>query len=156
MQYSMVMFFFLVFDRKYPFSANLVQKVKIISLSWNLVGRLIRICRIQRYCSLFWFFSGNTLFGHIWSKISKLSIEAKKFSVVVPIVPVFEWKYPFWANLDQKVKIVSLMLNWLASIVFSYPTFIKNSIIKFLRWHILRFDISYKRGKPFFPVSWSY
>ena len=29
---------------------------------------------------------------------------------------VFEWKYPFWANLVQKVKIVSLRLNLVASI----------------------------------------
>ena len=80
MQYSMVIFFFcfffvvffFVFDRKYPFWANLVQKVKIISLSWNLVARLIRTCRIQRCCSLFWFLSGNTLFGQIWPKKSKL------------------------------------------------------------------------------------
>ena len=31
MQNSMVMFIFFVFDWKYPFEANLVQKVKIIS-----------------------------------------------------------------------------------------------------------------------------
>ena len=33
-----------VFDWKYPFSINLVQKLKIVSL--NLVLRLIQICRI--------------------------------------------------------------------------------------------------------------
>ena len=44
-----------VFDRKHPFWANLVQKVKIVSLSWNLVPRLIRICRIQWCCSVFLF-----------------------------------------------------------------------------------------------------
>ena len=73
MQNSMVMFIFFVFDWKYPFWANLVQKVKIISWSWNLVARLIRICRIQWCCSLFLFLSGNTLFGQIWFKKSKLS-----------------------------------------------------------------------------------
>ena len=69
---SMIIFTFSVFDRKYPFWANLVQKVKIISLSWNLVPRLIRICKIQWWCSLFLFLTGNTLFGTIWSKKSKL------------------------------------------------------------------------------------
>ena len=37
------MFTFSVFDREYPFYTNLVRKVKIISLSWNLVPTLIRI-----------------------------------------------------------------------------------------------------------------
>ena len=44
-QKSMAMFTFYVFDRKYPFLANLVQNVKIISLSWNLVASLIQICK---------------------------------------------------------------------------------------------------------------
>ena len=46
MQNSMVMFIFFVFDWKYPFWANLVQKVKIISLSWNLVPTVIQLCRV--------------------------------------------------------------------------------------------------------------
>ena len=74
MQNSMVMFIFLVFAWKYPFWANLVQKIKIVTLSLNLVPTLIRTCRIQWWCSFFWFLSGNTLFGQIWSKKSKLSL----------------------------------------------------------------------------------
>ena len=42
---------FSVFDRKFPFWVNLVQKIKFVCLSWNLVPRLIRISRIQ-----WWFF----------------------------------------------------------------------------------------------------
>ena len=71
---SMMLFTFFVFDRKYPFLANLVQKVKIMSWSWNLVARLIRICRIQWCCLFYFFLSGNTLFGQIWSKKSQLSL----------------------------------------------------------------------------------
>ena len=56
MQNSMVMFILSVFDWKYPFWANLVQKIKIISWSWNLVTRLIRICRIHWCCSFFFSF----------------------------------------------------------------------------------------------------
>ena len=63
-----------VFDWKCPFWANLVQKVKLICLSWNLVPTLIRTCRIQWWCSFFLFLIGNTLFGQIWSKKSKLSL----------------------------------------------------------------------------------
>ena len=43
---------FSVFDLKYPFWANLVQKSKIVSLSWNSVQILIIwICRIWRWFS---------------------------------------------------------------------------------------------------------
>ena len=71
---SVVMFTFSVLYWKYPFRANLVQKVKIFSLSWNLVASLIWICKIQWCCWLFPFSTGNTLFGQIWSKKSKLSV----------------------------------------------------------------------------------
>ena len=46
---------FFVSDRKYPFWENLVQNIKIVILSWNLIPRLIWICRIQWWCSLFYF-----------------------------------------------------------------------------------------------------
>ena len=38
---------FSIWDHKYPFWANLVQKIKIVSLIWNLAPSLIGICRIQ-------------------------------------------------------------------------------------------------------------
>ena len=72
MQNSMMMFTFLLFDRKSFFCANLVEKVKISSLSWNLVLRLIRICRIRWWSSLFLFLTGNTLFGQIRPKKIKI------------------------------------------------------------------------------------
>ena len=59
----MALFTFSALDRKYPFWANLVQKIKIVSLSLNLVPKLIRICRIQWCCSFFLFYIANTLFG---------------------------------------------------------------------------------------------
>ena len=48
---------FSVFGRKIPFWANLVKKkkkIKIVYLSWDLVPKLIRICKIQ-WRSLFIF-----------------------------------------------------------------------------------------------------
>ena len=77
MQNSMVMFIVFVFDRKYPFLANLVQKVKIISWNWNLVPTLIWICLIQCWCSIFLFLIGNMLFGQICSKKLKLSVQGE-------------------------------------------------------------------------------
>ena len=45
-QNSMVLFTFFALDREYTFWADLVQKIKTVSLSWNLVPRLVRICKI--------------------------------------------------------------------------------------------------------------
>ena len=47
MQNSMMMFAFSIFNQKYLFVANMVQKIKIVSLNSNLGPKLIRICRIQ-------------------------------------------------------------------------------------------------------------
>ena len=44
-----------IFDWKYLFWVNLVQKLKIISLTWKFVTRIIQICRIPWWCSLFLF-----------------------------------------------------------------------------------------------------
>ena len=44
MQNSVMLFTFFVFGQKNAFCASLVQNVKIISLSWNLVPKLIKIC----------------------------------------------------------------------------------------------------------------
>ena len=55
MQNSVVLFTFSFLVRKHPLWANLVQKIKIVCLSWNLVLRLIWIFRIQSWCSGFLF-----------------------------------------------------------------------------------------------------
>ena len=74
MQNSMLMFTLSTLDRKYHFLENLVQEIKIVSLSWNLIPRLIRICRIQRWCSFFLFQTENILSKEICSKKSKLLV----------------------------------------------------------------------------------
>ena len=88
-QNSMVMFTFFVFDRKYLSWANF-PKFKIACLQWNLVSRLgeiwskkmrkffslsqnmvpglIRICKIQWWCSVLLFLTKSILFRQIWSK----------------------------------------------------------------------------------------
>ena len=38
---------FSVLDLKYPSRANLVQNIKTVSLSCNLVPRLFRMCKMQ-------------------------------------------------------------------------------------------------------------
>ena len=44
---------FSVFNRKFFFGANLVKKIKLVSLSWNLVPELIQICKIQSMMFIF-------------------------------------------------------------------------------------------------------
>ena len=111
---------FTIPNGKYPFSANLVQNIKIISLSWHVVPKLIWKCRIEWWYSLFPFLTGNTFLGQTWSEKSKLSVEAE--------IWYFEWfKYaecngdmqdsPFWTNLFQKVKFVSLTWNFLPRLI---------------------------------------
>ena len=55
MQNSLMLFTFFVFDWKCCSWPNLVQKIKIVNLSWNLVSELIKICTLwKRGASLSW------------------------------------------------------------------------------------------------------
>ena len=62
MQNSVVVFTFSALDLKYLFCTNVVQKIKIVNLSWKMVLRLIRIWRIQWWCSFFLFLTESILF----------------------------------------------------------------------------------------------
>ena len=59
------------------FWVNLVQKLKIISLSWNFVPRLIQICRIPWWCSLFPFSTVDTFWGKFDLKNQNCQFELK-------------------------------------------------------------------------------
>ena len=79
---SMVMFTFfcfwpeILFLGKFgPKSQNCQFKVKL--LRWNLILALIRICRIQWWCLLFSFSTGNTLFGKSGPKNQDCHLKAK-------------------------------------------------------------------------------
>ena len=85
------MFTFSVFDREYAFWANLVQKIEIVSLRWNLIPRLIRICWIQWCCSLFSFLTGNALLGQVWSKL-----------LIFTVSFVSDQKNLFWGKFSPK------------------------------------------------------
>ena len=66
----------LVFNWKHLFWVNLVQKLKIISLSLSFVPRLIQICRIPWWCSPFLLSTRNTFWANL-VQISKLSVWAE-------------------------------------------------------------------------------
>ena len=65
-----------VFDWKYLFWVNLIPKLKNISLSWNFVPRLIQICRIPQWCSLF-FSTGKFFLGKFGPKNQNCQFKLK-------------------------------------------------------------------------------
>ena len=64
---------FFSFDRKYPFPVNLVQKIKTVSVSWNLVPTLIPICRILWWYLFFFCFQSEMVF---WANL------VQKFKII--------------------------------------------------------------------------
>ena len=115
MQNSMALFTVSNLDRKHPFLANLVQKIKLVSLSWNMVPSLILIRRIQWHCSLFLLQTGNTFWANLFQKIKIVSLS---WNLVPRLIrrcrnycsvhfSFLDGKHPFWVNLVQKNKIVS-------------------------------------------------
>ena len=78
-----VMFMVTSQEQKCPFWANLVPKFKIVSLSWNLVSRLMIICR-NHWCTLFRFLTGNTFFGA--NLVPKLKIVCLKWNLEAKLI----------------------------------------------------------------------
>ena len=66
-----------IFDWRNLFWVNLVQKLKIIHLSWNFVPRLIQIGRIPWWYLLFLFSTGNVFLGKFDPKIQNCQFELK-------------------------------------------------------------------------------
>ena len=94
--------YFSVLDQKNPIWANLIKKIKIVSLSWNLVPRLIWISRIQWWCSIFLFLTINIFLGQIWSKTRRKTIVNTVF--LAPYSPVFtESSYDEYGKIIQKI-----------------------------------------------------
>ena len=82
-----------VSDRKYHFWAHLAQKIKIISLSWNLVPRLIQISRIQWWYSLVFVSDWNSPF---WSNlVQKNKIVSFSWSLLSGLIRIcrIQWWY---------------------------------------------------------------
>ena len=85
MQHSMVVYIFCVFDWKYPFWANSIQKLKIVGLNKKLVVLLIQIYRIQ--CDV-----------HFFSFKPEIPLVVVTFSI-------FNKKHLILVNLVHKIKI---------------------------------------------------
>ena len=144
----MVMFILSVFDWKYPFWANLVQKVKIISWSWNLVARLIRICRIQWCCSLFFVFEWKYPF---WANlVQKIKIVTLCWNLVPRLIRICRthWCYSlfcFWVEIPFLGKFGPKSQNYHLKLKFGIYTNLdmQKSMVMFI---FLAFDQKYFFG----------
>ena len=122
----MMLLTFFVFEWKYPFWANLVQKIKIISWSWNLVPTQLEHAEFNGDVHSFCFWLEIPFLGKFSPKSQNYQLKLKfgtytnsnmQNSIMLFSFFVFEWKYPFWANLVQKVKIISWSLNLVARLI---------------------------------------
>ena len=73
MENSIVLFTFFVLGRKHSFLANLVQKIKLVRLSWNSVPRLIRICEFNGDAHFFVLDQIDTFVANLVQKSVSLS-----------------------------------------------------------------------------------
>ena len=98
----------------------MVPNTKNECLKWNLISRLIGICKIQSCCPLFLFWTGNTSLGHIWSKKIKivslywnlnLNNSNMKISMVMFFNFFFEQKYSFFSKFVSKNQYCLLKLK---------------------------------------------
>ena len=105
----MVAFTFYLCHWKYHFWANLVEKIKIVSLSWNLVPRLTWTCRIQWWVlvlfsvldQIFFFAPKNQNCQFKLKFGTKTNLNMKN-SMVMFVFSIFYWKYPFLEEICSK------------------------------------------------------
>ena len=151
-----MLFMFFVFEWKYSFWGNLVQKIKILILSWNLVPTLIQTCRIQWWYSFILFLIENTIFGQIWSKKSKLSVEAEiwyldlfEYAEFNDAVHAFcFWvERPFFGKFGPKSQNYQLKLKFVTETNFN----MQNSMMRFsfvvFEWKYPFRQIWFKKSK---------
>ena len=103
------------------------KKIQIVSLNWNLVPSLIRICRVQWRGSFFSVSDRKHPLGKLGPKNQSCQFKLKfgtytnsntHNSMALFTLSGLDRKTPFWANLLQKIKIVSLSWNLLPTISF--------------------------------------
>ena len=95
-----VIFAFFISDQKYTFWVDLVQKIKIVSFSRNLVARLIWICRIN-----FSVFNWKYPFWANLAKKIKIGSSGLNLSPRLILICRIQWCCSFFfpVQLDQQV-----------------------------------------------------
>ena len=84
------------------------KKIKIVSLSWNLARRLIRICRYQWWRSFLVFSNENIVF--FLDLFQKIKIVCWSWNLDPTLIPINRIRWWLWF-LVQKLKIVCLTLS---------------------------------------------
>ena len=116
----MIMFVCLGLYRKYPFWANLEQKIRITCLRWNLVPRLNQLYRNRWRCSFVLLWTENTFLEKIGlknqnylfkTKLGSLANSVMPKSMVMFICLFLNRKSPLWKNLVKRWKSVWLIWN---------------------------------------------
>ena len=94
-------FEFSVLDQIHPFWVNLVQKTKIVSLSWNLVPVLIWISTIQWWCSVFPFLTENVHLGRggETNLVQKIKITSLSWNLVPGLIQICTIHWRYWLYL---------------------------------------------------------
>ena len=114
----MLLLTFSVLDWKCPFSTNFIQKIKIVSLGWNLVTRLIRVCRIPWLCSLFAFQPKIPFLGKLGPKLKIFTLSWDLIPyLVIQICRIYSWCSLFLFSTGN-TKIISLSWNLIPTISF--------------------------------------
>ena len=125
MQISKVTFTFSFLDQIYPFWANLVQKIKIVSLSWNMQNW--RICRIECWCSFFCFRPKILLLSNFVLKNQSCKFRLNfgsyndlNMQKLMVLFPVFHFRQgiQFLSKFSSKIKVFSLSWNLVPRLIW--------------------------------------
>ena len=119
-----VVFTFPVLVQKNPFWANLIKKIKIVNLSRNLVTKLIWICGIQWWCSLFLCRLEIPFWPNLVQKIKIISLS---WNFLLDLFEYAEFNddvhyFSFWTEIPETlvldclvnlvIKMKSVSLSW--------------------------------------------
>ena len=93
-------------NRHHPLWANLLQNIKIVCLSWNLVSRLVGICRIQWWCSFYVLAWKYPFYKTLVRKIKIVSLIWNSVQSLIQISRIWRWSsffFFFWETRNSLV-----------------------------------------------------
>ena len=122
---SMMMFTFSVFDHKYLTWANLVQNIKFVCSKWNLIQRLIPMCKIQWWCVFCLLETENSypFWTNLVQNVAIVSLswkfECEEFNSDVYFF-LFSTESIIFLKFDPKIKIVYWSWNLESRLIWVY------------------------------------
>ena len=103
---SHMVFTFSVLDQKNPFWANLIKKIKIVSLSRNSVPKIIWKYGIQWWCHFFSFWQEIPFWANLVQKIKVVSSSWTLVPRLIWICGIQWWcsLFCFWPKFRPKIQ----------------------------------------------------